>query len=159
MKRSIVGFEQDDVADWMAILDCGHRQHVRHNPPLVSRPWVLTEEGRTSHLAEHLDCVRCERFELPAHFEPYRQSPVFTQDTVPAALQKNHTTRHGVWGKIHVLEGRLRYVVDGWGTDTVLTPDTPQGIVVPEVPHYVRAEGPVRFYVEFHADPAAKGQP
>jgi tellurite resistance-related uncharacterized protein len=158
MKRLIVGFEQDEAADWMAVLDCGHRQHVRHNPPLVSRPWVVSEDGRRSQLAQPLDCVRCERFELPAHFQPYRKTSVFTRESVPAALLKSHTTRRGVWAKIHVLEGRLRYVVEGRQIDTLLAPDTP-GIVVPELPHHVDADGPVRFFVEFHADPAWRPAP
>src|SRR5437899_11685896 len=104
MQRSIVDFAQDEVSDWVALLDCGHRQHVRHNPPLVSRPWVLSEEGRKSQIGSHLQCVRCERFELPDHFKPYRTSPVFTEGTVPTGLRKEHSTRGGVWGKIHVLE-------------------------------------------------------
>ncbi|MGH6624098.1 MAG: DUF3565 domain-containing protein [Burkholderiaceae bacterium] len=157
MHRSIVDFEQDEDADWMAILDCGHRQHVRHNPPLVSRPWVVTEEGRRGQLSRQLDCVRCERFEVPAYFEPYRSTPVFTRDSIPSALQKNHTTRRGVWARIHVLEGSLRYVIEDWHTDTLLSPET-QGIVVPEVSHYVRAGGPVRFFVEFYAEPTQQGQ-
>ena len=34
-------------------------QHVRHEPPLVSRPWVLTEAGRSSHLGTTLACRLC----------------------------------------------------------------------------------------------------
>lgn len=60
MKRRIIGFELDEEGDWRAVLDCGHRQHLRHRPPLVSRPWVLTEEGRVSRLGYELDCRRCD---------------------------------------------------------------------------------------------------
>lgn len=60
MQQLIVGFEQDEVGDWRAILACGHRQHVRHNPPLVERPWVLTEEGRRRFLCYPLECKRCD---------------------------------------------------------------------------------------------------
>ena len=60
MEQSIVGFDQDELGDWRAILACGHRQHVRHNPPLVERPWVLTEEGRRRFLGHKLDCKRCD---------------------------------------------------------------------------------------------------
>ena len=42
MKRAITGFHQDDEGHWVADLVCGHTQHVRHNPPLSNRPWVLT---------------------------------------------------------------------------------------------------------------------
>jgi hypothetical protein len=60
MKQKITGFEQDDEHHWRAILACGHRQHVRHDPPLTTRPWVLTEEGRASHLGLELECKRCD---------------------------------------------------------------------------------------------------
>ncbi len=60
MEQRIVGYEQDEVGDWRAILACGHRQHVRHNPPLVERPWVLTEEGRRRFLGYPLNCKHCD---------------------------------------------------------------------------------------------------
>lgn len=59
MQRRIVGFHQDDEGHWVAELECGHDQHVRHDPPLVSRLWVLTEEGRRARLGMLLDCVLC----------------------------------------------------------------------------------------------------
>lgn len=60
MLQPIVSFDQDDEGHWRAVLACGHRQHVRHQPPLVSRPWVLTEAGRASRVGQSLDCVRCD---------------------------------------------------------------------------------------------------
>ena len=60
MKQKIAGFDQDEAYHWRAILACGHRQHVRHDPPMTTRPWVLTEEGRASHIGLELDCKRCE---------------------------------------------------------------------------------------------------
>ena len=64
MKRRITGYDQDEHGDWRAALACGHYQHVRHNPPLVTRAWVLTEAGRASRLGCELNCKRCdEEFE------------------------------------------------------------------------------------------------
>ena len=60
MKRRITGFDRDEQGDWRIELDCGHLQHVRHKPPLNTRPWVLTEEGRASRLGLELDCKRCD---------------------------------------------------------------------------------------------------
>jgi hypothetical protein len=60
MKRRIIGFDLDEHGEWRAELECGHHQHVRHNPPLVSRPWVLTEEGRASRLGLELNCKHCD---------------------------------------------------------------------------------------------------
>jgi len=31
--RKIVDFHLDENLDWVAELECGHQQHVRHNPP------------------------------------------------------------------------------------------------------------------------------
>ena len=59
--RRIVGFHQDDVGDWVADLECGHTQHVRHDPPWQQRPWVITEAGRAEHLGTILMCVVCPR--------------------------------------------------------------------------------------------------
>lgn len=60
MRRAITGYHTDDVGDPVAELACGHGQHVRHHPPMFSRPWVLTPEGRASMLGVELDCVRCD---------------------------------------------------------------------------------------------------
>jgi hypothetical protein len=59
-ERRIVGFHQDEFGDWVAELDCGHCQHMRHNPPWTNRPWVITEEGRASRLGTMLVCKCCE---------------------------------------------------------------------------------------------------
>jgi hypothetical protein len=59
-RRAIVGFARDDAGDWTAVLACGHRRHVRHDPPWTVRPWVTTEEGRASRLGARLACLRCD---------------------------------------------------------------------------------------------------
>jgi hypothetical protein len=60
-KCKIIGFHRDEIGDWVADLECGHTQHVRHNPPLTNRPWVLTEEGRRRFLGHRLECKDCDR--------------------------------------------------------------------------------------------------
>jgi hypothetical protein len=55
----IVGYVQDEVGDWCAILHCGHLQHVRHNPPFVNRPWVNSTAGRAQFLGHPLICAEC----------------------------------------------------------------------------------------------------
>jgi len=62
MKSRIVGFRRDPNEEnaWFAELSCGHTQHVRHEPPLSLRPWVLTEEGRARFLGVGVECKRCD---------------------------------------------------------------------------------------------------
>lgn len=60
MLRPIVGYHKDEEGHWVAELDCGHFQHVRHNPPWVSRPWVITADGRISMLGHKLLCKKCD---------------------------------------------------------------------------------------------------
>ena len=59
--RAIAGFHQDDHGDWVAELECGHTQHMRHQPPWQVRPWVLTPEGRARFLGTRVPCAECAR--------------------------------------------------------------------------------------------------
>ena len=58
-QRKIIAFHQDQYGDWVADLECGHTQHVRHNPPWQNRPWVVTPEGRSAYLGRELRCKKC----------------------------------------------------------------------------------------------------
>ncbi len=67
MKRRIIAFHQDEKQDWVAHLDCGHKQHVRHNPPWMNRPWVTTPEGRAKFIDSPLNCKACDEKESDAN--------------------------------------------------------------------------------------------
>ena len=60
MHRRITAYHLDDESHWVADLECGHGQHVRHDPPWQLRPWVVTEEGRAARLGTVLDCRLCD---------------------------------------------------------------------------------------------------
>ena len=149
MQRPIAELVQDKAGDWIALLNCGHRQHVRHQPPFAERAWVTTSEGRVAQLGQPLACPQCDRFEWPQALLAYQRTPEFTAETIPAGLRKDHSTKQGVWARIVILEGVLHYQVDALGASFELTPGLP-GIVVPEVQHHVAPVGAVRFYVEFY---------
>lgn len=151
MKRKIVGYHQDEKGDWVADLDCFHGQHVRHEPPFFNRPWSATAEGRESKLGEVLDCVRCDELEFPEDLVEYKRTPEFTQDTIPKGLLKNHTTKLGTWGKVHVLEGALLYTPEGCDSIRVCAGETAS--IPPEMLHAVAADGGVHFYVAFCTRP------
>ncbi|HZV62514.1 MAG TPA: DUF3565 domain-containing protein [Methylophilaceae bacterium] len=60
MKQRITGFRQDEEQHWVAELECGHSQHVRHNPPWTNRSWVMTLEGRAEFIGSELSCRKCD---------------------------------------------------------------------------------------------------
>jgi hypothetical protein len=60
MNQRIIGYHLDEHGDWVADLACGHGQHVRHQPPMTYRPWVLTQAGRDQHLGQIMNCKKCE---------------------------------------------------------------------------------------------------
>jgi hypothetical protein len=59
VERRITGFRQDEEQHWVAELECGHAQHVRHDPPWQVRPWVLTPSGRAERIGTRLPCRHC----------------------------------------------------------------------------------------------------
>ena len=64
MKQAIVNYHQDLESHWVAELVCGHFQHVRHDPPWSSRPWVITAVGRATMIGYQLNCKKCELVSL-----------------------------------------------------------------------------------------------
>jgi|GEM_PF-902032 len=65
MKQPITGYHRDEVGHWVAELGCGHNQHVRHDPPWMNRPWVVTEGGRHAWLGHRLQCKKCDEGQPP----------------------------------------------------------------------------------------------
>ena len=146
MKRNITGYHKDKRDDWVAELDCCHGQHVRNNPPFTNRPWIESVEGRAEKLRFQLECIRCDRFEFPDNLASYNQTPDFDEETVPAGLLKDHSTKSGVWGMIRVGKGELRYTS---GSHTELVRTGQSAVIVPNMLHSVSPNGNVKFFVEF----------
>lgn len=82
----------------------------------------------------------------PADVVDYKHTPAFTESTIPAGLLRAHHTKAGVWARIVVTEGVLRFRVDG--AEHRLEPGV-VGVAAPEQLHEVEPDGPVVFHVEF----------
>jgi tellurite resistance-related uncharacterized protein len=80
---------------------------------------------------------------------PYRSTPVFDEATLPAALRREHRTKQGVWGVIRVLDGELKLTFTETGKTQMLSPGAP-GFILPDQPHLVEPQGPVRMQVDFY---------
>jgi hypothetical protein len=105
LERTIVRFRQDDVGDWVAELECHHRQHVRHRPPLWPRPWVETEAGRAEHIGTEIGCRLCDRAELPDGLVVVRTAGPFDESTLPIGLRRDHRVADRTWGLLRVIHG------------------------------------------------------
>ena len=88
---------------------------------------------------------------LPDNLVAYRRTPIFDQDSLPAALRRRHTTKDDVWGLIVILEGRLLYRLLDPRSERILDPQTP-GVIKPCQAHEVEPLGAVSFFVEFYGD-------
>lgn len=60
MQQRIVGFHQDRESHWVADLECGHSQHIRHDPPYANRKWILSAYERKKRIGILRECKECE---------------------------------------------------------------------------------------------------
>lgn len=88
--------------------------------------------------------------QLPADVVPYKHTPEFTEETIPAGLLSAHQTKESVWARIVVLEGQLQYTINEPEREVIILSRERHGVVEPTVLHEVKPLGKVRFYVEFH---------
>jgi hypothetical protein len=57
----LLDFHQDEDGHWVAVLSCGHTQHLRHQPPWQSRAWVLDPARRAAQIGQPFPCGWCAR--------------------------------------------------------------------------------------------------
>ena len=151
--RKMLAFARDQQGDWTAALDCGHRRHIRHRPPLSVYPWIEADDERERHVGAEIECDRCARREWPDGVEPYKATKLFDEHTVPAGLLADHRTRAGVWGRLEVVEGSLTLCFVAPLDERTQVSAGDWAAIPPELPHHVELEGPVRFRVEFYRRP------
>lgn len=67
--RTIVDFRREGPRAVVLGLDCGHRRHARHRPPLGELPWVCDDEaarGRVGSTEESVEAVPGRPVVIPA---------------------------------------------------------------------------------------------
>lgn len=149
MRRSIVGFHQDEDGDWVAELSCLHNQHVRHHPPFQQRPWVLDESQRAARIGAEIDCPLCDRAELPEGLRLARTAGPFEVDTLPPALRAAHRVAERTWGCLRVQEGSVVFSMESEPPVRVRVEAGGRQPIPPGVRHALTVDGPVRLTVDF----------
>ncbi|WP_084307790.1 DUF3565 domain-containing protein [Phytopseudomonas flavescens] len=67
---ALVAFEQDHDGHWVAVLSCGHTQHLRHQPPWQNRAWVLDAAQRQACIGTHFMCGWCAAAQSETSTDP-----------------------------------------------------------------------------------------
>ncbi len=151
--RTIVAFTRDQANEHVAWLDCGHRRHIRHRPPLSSYPWIDDEHERTAHLGASIECGRCLDRTWPESVEPYRSTEIFDEHSVPKGLLAEHRTRKGVWGRLEVTEGSLVLSFAAPLDERVEVSAGDWAAIPPELTHHVELGQAAKFRVVFCRNP------
>ena len=85
---------------------------------------------------------------MPA--KPYKVTAVWDQESLPAAIRNQHSTKAGTWGLLRVLEGEVDLVFAD-GRSVRVSIDQP-GLIPPQDVHHVESVGPFRMQVEFYTE-------
>lgn len=96
---------------------------------------------------------------LPLDVVKYSQVPkegVFTKNSIPKGLLKEHSTKKGTWGVIRVSKGKLRYIINEPTQAEYIIDESNFGVIEPQVKHEVAAlTDDLEFVVEFHRLPGS----
>jgi len=87
---------------------------------------------------------------IPEGFVPYKRTAVFTEESIPKGLLKDHTVKEDCYAKICIIEGELDYTITEPEISTYRLNKNLPGIIEPQIKHHIKAVNKVRFFVEFY---------
>lgn len=79
---------------------------------------------------------------------PYKTTPVWDEQSLPAAIRNRHSTKTGVWGVLRVLQGEVRLIFED-GPTLQVTAESP-ALIRPQHVHHVETSAPFLMQVEFY---------
>lgn len=88
--------------------------------------------------------------EIPNTTTLSRTSPVFTEETVPKGLLKDHNLKAGTWGSLIVEQGQVAFYLAGMTAPEAEINAGERWTILPEEKHFIRVHGEARFYIEFY---------
>lgn len=91
-----------------------------------------------------------DEIELPGCTRLVRTTPEFDRESVPDGLLRAHRVADGVWGRLLVRSGSLRFVFEDDSEHPVTIGEDAVQVIPPGRPHHLELDVPVRFVVEFH---------
>jgi len=79
----------------------------------------------------------------------YKKTPIFNAKNVPKAILEKHNTKEGVWGKLIVIKGRIKFLDLEKESEVILETGEFQ-IIEPTKWHKVVLIDDVEFFIEFY---------
>lgn len=79
-----------------------------------------------------------------------RTTEVFDNDSVPEGLLRAHRIADGVWGRLLVHTGGLRFVFEDQSERPIVVHAGGGILIPPGRPHHLEIDQPVTFAIEFH---------
>lgn len=86
---------------------------------------------------------------LPEGLQVVRSTPRFDARSTPAGLRSAHQVADGVWGRIRVLAGVVRFVFEPPEAATFELGPGDELAIPPQRPHHVEPDGEALFQVDF----------
>lgn len=93
--------------------------------------------------------------DLPAGLIHARTTDLFDETNHPAALRRAHHVAQGVWARLLVHSGSLRFVFEDQPDEPITITAGGDMLIPPKVRHHVEFDGPASFALEFHRRPTA----
>ena len=72
---TVLDLRQDQEQHWVAVLACGHTQHLRHQPPWQNRHWLLDPQQRNAIIGQPFVCGWCTATAAEADSQPCATPP------------------------------------------------------------------------------------
>jgi len=91
-----------------------------------------------------------DRPEMPAGLSLTRATQELTALTAPAALLSAHRVADGVWGRLKVHKGSLRFVFEGHADEPLIITAGEHVDIPPGRLHHIEPADDAIFLVEFH---------
>ncbi len=91
-------------------------------------------------------------YTLPPEVTCYKETPVWTAETMPKGLLKAHSTMAGVFVRVSVIEGSMIFVYELSGSKVPLTAGE-TAVARPKALHHVEPLSGLKFKLQFYRDP------
>ena len=113
------------------------------------RPGSRTTIERARRVGTPWPCPLCDRCELPDGLAVVRTTATWDEHTVPRGLVAAHRVAPGMWGRLRVARGAVRFVAETDPVTDVVVVAPGQQAIPPDVRHHVELRPGTHLAIDF----------